>query len=134
MELVVAIKSGGVFCNSFRDFQRTLIINMELVVVIKSGISSVTKSFRDFQRTLIPWTALASKALWSGIYLHIIIPVVRDISLTTGLYVKYTLVNPFDLRCHSDISLHISCCGYSNHKSWIFLIDYNNYYLANYIM
>ena len=27
----------------------------------------------------------------------------HDISLTTGLYAKYTLVNSFDLRCQSGI-------------------------------
>ena len=29
----------------------------------------------------------------------------HDISLTTGLYEKYTLVNFFDLRCESGISI-----------------------------
>ena len=43
---------------------------------------------------------------WSGRY--------HDIFLTTGLYGKYTLVNPFDLRCqkwyiyYSDIT-HQRC-------------------------
>ena len=32
-------------------------------------------------------------SLWSERY--------HDISLNTGLYVKHTLVNPFDLRCQS---------------------------------
>ena len=39
-------------------------------------------------------------SLWLGRY--------HDISLTTGLHVQYTLVNPFDLRCQSGIlTIHI---------------------------
>ena len=64
-----------------------------------------SNSLRDFQGTPIPSTTLASKALWSGLY--------HGISLITGLHVKYTLVNSFDLRYQSDIyNYKVHICEY----------------------